>query len=69
MMESNSATTSTSSLRTLGCISLGPMDYVQVPQMVSNLIFSYEVLEFIPPVTALRIRYSRDVGGAIASKN
>jgi len=37
--------------------------------MVSNLIFSYEVLEFIPPVTALRIRYSRDVGGAIASKN
>ncbi|KAK4816273.1 hypothetical protein QYF61_014345 [Mycteria americana] len=39
-MEIDLATTPASSLKTLGRISLGPMDYIQVPQMVLNLIFS-----------------------------
>jgi len=52
-MESDSATTSTSSLRTLGCILLGPIDiYIQVSHVVTNLVFCYSgrdfALQFVP---------------------
>jgi len=46
--------TSASYLRTLGCISSGPIMYVQVPQVVSNLVFPYSVRDFAPLVPILQ---------------
>jgi len=42
--------------------------YVQVPQVVSNVISDNE-WDFISPVTPLRFRDSIAVGRAIAGKN
>lgn len=43
--------------------------YVQVPQMVSNLIFSYSGRDFILPVPALKLRDLRDVETEVTDKN
>ena len=43
--------------------------YVQVPYMVSNLIFSYDKQDFVPPVPAVRFGDLRDVAREIASEN
>ena len=58
--EEGLATTSASSLRTLGCILSGM--YVQVPQVVTNLIFTYSERVFAPPVPVLQSTDSRGVG-------
>ncbi|KAK4806814.1 hypothetical protein QYF61_005610 [Mycteria americana] len=42
---------------------------VQVPQVVSNLNFSYEGRDFVPPVPALRFGDLRDVGREITTEN
>jgi len=41
--------------------------YVQVPQVVLNMIFSYSGRDFAPPVPALWSIHLRDVGGEDAS--
>lgn len=69
MMYSDPRTISASYLRSLGCISLGSMDYVHVPQMLSNLIFSCDGWAFIPPIPTLRLRHLRHVGGAITNED
>lgn len=64
-------TTSAISLRTLGHISSRPirlMD-VQVPQAVTNLIFSYSRRDNTSPLTTFRTIVSRPVCRAIASEN
>ncbi|KAK4806815.1 hypothetical protein QYF61_005611 [Mycteria americana] len=43
--------------------------YLQVPQVVSNLNFSYEGRDFVPPVPALRFGDLRDVGREITTEN
>lgn len=43
--------------------------YVQVPQMVTNLVFSYSGKDFAPPVPALRSIHSRGVGREVASED
>ena len=59
-------TTSANSLRTLGCISKSHgLVYIQVPQVISDLIFSYDGKDFVPLVLALRFRDLRDVRGLV----
>jgi len=43
--------------------------YVQVLSVVSNLIFTHDRRDFIPPVPALRFRGLRDVGREVTSEN
>jgi len=43
--------------------------YVHVPQVVSNLIFSYDGWDFIPPVPDLGFRDLRNLGRATDSEN
>lgn len=43
--------------------------YIQVPQVVLNLIFSYSWRDLISPVPALRFRDLREVGGEITIEN
>jgi len=43
--------------------------YVQVPQVVTNLIFSTSGRDLAPPVPALRSIHSRGVGKEAASED
>ena len=54
-MESGLAMTSANSLRTLGCTSSGPIVmHIQVPQLVTNLVFTYSGRGFSPLVPILQ---------------
>jgi len=71
IMESSLAMTPVNSLRTLGCSSSGPIDlmYIQVPQVVRNLIFSYSGMDFAPPVLILQSIHWRGMGREVASED
>jgi len=43
--------------------------YVQVPQVVANLIFSYSGRSFAPPVPALQPIHFTGVGKEVASED
>jgi len=43
--------------------------YIQIPQVVLNLIFAYNGRDFILLVPALRLKDSRDVGRVPTSEN
>ena len=69
IMESGLPTTSANSLRMLGCIFSGPVDLCQVPQVVTNLIFSYSGRDFASPVPVMQSIHSRGVGREAASED
>jgi len=54
-----------SGLVTLECILLGPI----VPQVISDLIFSYSGRDFAPPVPTLRSIHLRGMEREIASED
>lgn len=66
-MESCLTATSANNLTTLGCIS-SELVHVQVPHMVSKMVFSYNRW-LNSPAPALRFRDSRNMERAIVSEN
>ena len=63
------AESSASSLRSYGCTSRHGLVHLQVPWMVSNLVFSYSGRFFILPVPALAVCNLSGVAGALAAED